>query len=246
MKIVPFWILWLFFKCDFWRKWYLAKQKEIGEGICEYHIFDMGDFSNRMPKDLKRAHYHQWGLEKQDPSVDKPVPGKQFYGLRDTIRLLGHEDLDVIDIFKIDCESCEWDTYMDWLAEGIPLLHQIQVETHGAPIEKALGFFDTLESAGYLRYHKEANILVAAPWAAFGQCFEYGMVKVCSHATCHFFSTIHVHVLLKNLCLFYLCTSLSLGVYRFHEWEKLHFQQNEVQNGPWTYYSRGMMTDIVS
>ncbi|KAL3771922.1 hypothetical protein ACHAW5_008035 [Stephanodiscus triporus] len=165
----------------------LGMQKEIGEGICEYHIFDMGDFSHIMPKNLKRAHYHQWGLERQDPDIDVPVPGKKFYGLRDTIRLLGHEDLDVIDVFKIDCESCEWDTYMDWIAEGIPLLHQIQVETHGVPIEKALGFFDTLEAAGYLRYHKEANILVAAPWAAFGQCFEYGMVKVCSPARCHFF-----------------------------------------------------------
>jgi hypothetical protein len=52
--------------------------------------------------------------------------------------LLGHDDSEVIDIFKINCESSEWDTYADWPAEDIPMLHQIQVETHGAPGEKEL------------------------------------------------------------------------------------------------------------
>ena len=69
-------------------------------------------------------------------------------------------------------EGCEWDTYTDWLAEGVPMLHQIQVEVHQVPGEKALGFFDTLEAAGYLRYHKEPNIQYSA------SCLEYGMVKV--------------------------------------------------------------------
>ena len=52
------------------------------------------------------------------------------------------------------------------------MLHQIQVEVHKVPGEVALNFFDDLEAAGYLRYHKEANI-------QFGSsCIEYGMVKV--------------------------------------------------------------------
>lgn len=157
--------------------YYLAKQNEIGEEICEFHIFDMGNFSSEMPNTLKRAHYHQWGLKKQDPNVDQPLPGETFYGLRDTIKLLGHDDLEVIDIFKIDCESCEWETYMDWLSEGIPILHQILVETHDA-LDEALGLFDTLEAAGYLRYHKEANLLVTEHFRAYNQCIEYGMVKV--------------------------------------------------------------------
>ena len=150
-----------------------------------------------MPKMLKRAHYHQWGLAKQDENVGMPVPGKTIYGLRDTVKLLGHEDLDVIDIFKIDCELCEWDTYMDWLADGIPLLHQIQVETHGVPGEKALGFFDTFEAAGYLRYHKEANILLAEQCRKFGLCLEYGMVKVrpCRiFFSCSWFCPLKLHV----------------------------------------------------
>lgn len=169
----------------------LGIQKEIGEGICEFHIFDMGNFEGKMPKELKRAHYHKWGLKNQDPNFTPPRPrglswfkkllnanskttlsGQKFYGLLDTIKMLGHEKLDVIDIFKIDCEGCEWETYTDWLAEGVPTLHQIQVEVHKVPGEVALNFFDTLEAAGYLRYHKEANI-------QFGSsCIEYGMVKV--------------------------------------------------------------------
>jgi hypothetical protein len=83
----------------------------------------MGNFEGKMPKELKRAHYHQWGLKNQDPNFTPPRPqglpwfkklfnhnskmlasGKKWYGLLDTIKMLGHEKLDVIDIFKIDCE----------------------------------------------------------------------------------------------------------------------------------------------
>lgn len=163
----------------------LGMQKEIGVGVCEYHIFDMGDFESKMPSELKRAYYHKWGLKKQEDDAaavgsnnNKPQPGQEMYGLQDTIKLLGHEELDVIDVFKIDCEFCEWTTYTDWLAGSIPMLHQILVETHDAPPEYALGFFDTLEAAGYVRFHKEANILVAERFRQYQQCFEYGMVKV--------------------------------------------------------------------
>jgi hypothetical protein len=148
-------------------------QREVGEGVCEFHIFDMGNYESKVPKELKRAHYHRWGLAKQDPKVDKPKPEQKFYGLLDTIKLLGHDKLDVIDVFKIDCEKCEWKTYMDWVAEGIPLLHQIQVEVHKAPGQTAIDFFDFFERAGYLRFHKEANIQFND-----GSCVEYAFVKV--------------------------------------------------------------------
>ncbi len=57
------------------------------------------------------------------------------------------------------------------------MLQQIQIEVHHVPGEKVLGFFDTLEAAGYLRYHKEPNIQYSA------SCIEYGMVKVRSSGT---------------------------------------------------------------
>jgi len=157
----------------------LGMQKEVGVGVCEYHIFDMGDYAKEVPSELKRAHYHKWGLEKQQPAVVswfgstdvKPPSGKEYYGLYDTVKLLGHEDLNVIDIFKIDCEGCEWKTYQDWLSDDIPMLHQIQVEVHKAPIG-TIDFFTSMEESGYLRYHKESNI----QWGS--DCIEYGFVLV--------------------------------------------------------------------
>ena len=72
------------------------------------------------------------------------------------------------------------------------MLHQILVETHDAPPEYALGFFDTLESAGYVRFHKEANILVAEQFRQYQQCFEYGLVKVSSSRSPILYISFHV------------------------------------------------------
>ena len=61
----------------------------------------------------------------------------------------------MIDIFKIDCEWCEWHTYQDWLSVGN--LRQILVETHNAPMPTAKDFFYALHDAGYVIFSKEAN-----------------------------------------------------------------------------------------
>ena len=77
-------------------------QKEIGEGVCEFHIFDMGDFEGNKPAALKRAHYHRWGFRQHGGSgsaVLKKGDIDVFKSLKDTIKELGHEKLDVIDIF---------------------------------------------------------------------------------------------------------------------------------------------------
>jgi hypothetical protein len=166
-------------------------QKEIGEGVCEFHIFDMGDYENAKPPELKNSYYHRWGFKGQDGNSPSRMGSKKsididkFLSLQDTIKQLGHDKLDVIDVFvsnnelpvqpttdlthnfifpalkkKIDCEKCEWDTYQDWIADDVPMLHQILVEVHEAPIDKALNFFNLIENAGYLRFHKEPNIQV--------------------------------------------------------------------------------------
>ena len=46
------------------------------------------------------------------------------------------------------------------------------MEVHEAPKDKALDFFDSLERAGYLRFHKEANI----QWGP--SCIEYAFIRV--------------------------------------------------------------------
>ncbi|KAL7527511.1 hypothetical protein ACHAWF_002207 [Thalassiosira exigua] len=147
----------------------LGVEKEAGAGVCEFHIFDMGDYEKKMmSQGLQRAFYHRWGIK----GAHKSNKGNKFHSLQDTVRLLGHESLDIVDIFKIDCEHCEWDSYRDWLSPGVPLLHQILVEVHKAPRLVALDFFGSLERAGYLRFHKEPNIQYEP------SCVEYAFVKV--------------------------------------------------------------------
>lgn len=160
-------------------------EEVLGPGTCEYHIFDMGDFEAKMKlQNISRAHYHRWGLDKQ--GVEKIEPGAEFYGLKDTVKLLGHENLDVIDVFKIDCEKCEWRIYRDWLLSGLPSLQQIQVEIHSGNIGKMhqsenhehditpeIPFFNFLEEAGYVRFHKEPNIQFND-----GSCEEYAFLKL--------------------------------------------------------------------
>merc|ERR1719469_764779 len=125
-----------------------------------------------MPSTLERAHFHQWGLSEQKETQNELKPGGGFYGLKDTIKLLGHENLDTIDVFKIDCEGCEYKTFKDWIGPGIPSFQQIQVELHKAPIT-AIEFFDSLEEAGYARFHKEPNIQFND-----GSCVEYALLKL--------------------------------------------------------------------
>ena len=160
----------------------------LGPNTCEYHIFDMGDFEGKMKlQNITRAYYHRWGLDKQQGEEENIIePGAKFYGLKDTVKLLGHENLDVIDVFKIDCEKCEWRIYRDWLLPGVPSLQQIQVEIHSGGINKMnklekhdhditpeIPFFDFLEEAGYVRFHKEPNIQFND-----GSCEEYAFLKL--------------------------------------------------------------------
>jgi hypothetical protein len=83
----------------------LGMQREVGENICEYHIFDMGDYESKIPPELKRVHYHRWGL------WGRVARHRPRHSLRlriitvirgwriDTIQALGHDKLDGIDIF---------------------------------------------------------------------------------------------------------------------------------------------------
>jgi len=94
--------------------------------------------------------------------------------LKETIQELGHDQLssNTIDIFKIDCEGCEWETFQEWFDESIPHLQQILVEVHQAPKDHVLDFFDGMKDEGYVTFHKESNIEFDPG------CLEYGFMKL--------------------------------------------------------------------
>ena len=91
--------------------------------------------------------------------------------IQDTIKELGHEGR-TIDIFKIDCEGCEWYSYKDWVQDPAVDIRQIQVEVHDTP-DLVHDFFQSIHNANFAMFHKEPNI----QWAA-GNCVEFAFLKL--------------------------------------------------------------------
>jgi len=157
----------------------------LGKGVCEVHVFDFTDYSRSVPKSIRNmVHFHAWGLKSSSASseavlgetatkfIQKVIaqPSKISYSLQETVELLGHQGR-IIDIFKIDCEGCEWETYNDWLTADVDI-RQILVEVHHVRSE-AIDFFLSLQNAGFVTFHKEPNI----EWAG-GRCVEYCFLKL--------------------------------------------------------------------
>ncbi|KAG7366630.1 methyltransferase domain containing protein [Nitzschia inconspicua] len=149
-------------------------------GTCEIHTFDFTNYSANVPQN-KNIHFHHWGLKasyKEDkakyeisgfgPPSPRLLGTWPFKTFQETIRELGHEGRP-IDIFKIDCEGCEWSTYKDWLGAD---LRQILIEVHKVP-KIAQDFFLDLQKAGYVTFHKEPNIQFGG-----GECVEYAFLKL--------------------------------------------------------------------
>jgi hypothetical protein len=98
--------------------------------------------------------------------------------LGETLEQLGHTDRR-IDLFKIDCEGCEWTSYKDWINESVDI-RQIQIEVHAStrrpqdvPVS---GFFQDLFDRGFVPFSKEANTHPAA--SPRGTLFEYGFIRL--------------------------------------------------------------------
>ena len=76
--------------------------------VCEVHIFDFSNNYDRPENAEKNMHFHQLGL--QGTQQNRKSPRGEFASFPEILKRLGHENR-TIDIFKIDCEGCEWDTY---------------------------------------------------------------------------------------------------------------------------------------
>jgi len=127
-----------------------ASEWSFEEGIhalkphCEIHTFDHTIQPHNVPSFV---HFHAIGLDNSS--------------LLDSINATGR----TVDILKIDCERCEWDTFDQF--EG----RQVLLELHG--VGRAHQLFEAMARKGYVIFHKEPNIQYGG-----GECVEYGFLRL--------------------------------------------------------------------
>lgn len=82
-----------------------------GRPLCEIHVFDPGDYQrDKTLMESKNMHFHQWGLTSDSRTAYRPAARRgegEYISFQEIKRRLGHMGRKV-DIFKIDCEGCEW------------------------------------------------------------------------------------------------------------------------------------------
>jgi Methyltransferase domain len=114
--------------------------------LCEIHIFDPFPLSQyyKDPQVLQQVqarllhrnmYYHAWGWI--GTNTTRPARGNKsnFKTLPETRHLLGHDDegLLMLDILKLDCEGCEWETSFDWLYSDSIHIRHLLLESHSLP-----------------------------------------------------------------------------------------------------------------
>lgn len=154
--------------------------REVSES-CEIHTFDptVGLNPSRKPDTV---NFHPWGLA----ATNFMRKGQTFKTMKQIVKELGHEGR-TIDVLKVDCEGCEWETYTGWFGVGADV-RQVQVELHrgtstsnGSIEPVADRFLTHLRDLGYVIFHKESNT-----FGCKGDCIEYAFLKLAKafqHAT---------------------------------------------------------------
>ena len=161
---------------------------------CEIHTFDP---TVAVPtNDPKVCAFHSIGFGAHDTAAEIAEDAKTGWDVRnigEVLDMLNHKDR-VIDIFKIDCEGCEYkvftDRFFSKIAERNVVIRQIQMEVHSPsgvtaedkesrhlhdkdlPVIK--GMFKVLERAGYRIFHKEPNLIADN----YGRRAEFAFIKV--------------------------------------------------------------------
>ena len=138
---------------------------------CEIHTFDhtVANASNK-PDDV---FFHKWGLTENESHRNPNMKS-----LSEIIKALRHENRR-LDVFKIDCEGCEWQTYKTWFTSGVQIV-EILVETHRGsespkPVSNAKQFFAHLHNSGYRIFHKEPNVHYSAKEQL---CVEFALRRI--------------------------------------------------------------------
>ena len=149
---------------------------------CEIHTFDptlSGEYIG-----YKYSKFHPWGFCTDNETVSYASGRIEFktYSF-DTVynKMLNHTNR-IIDIFKIDCEGCEFAVMVpifDMIAQGKLQINQILIEMHsfGMTREKyhsqIIPFFEAADKAKMRLFHKERN-----HWGCQGsKCLEYALVS---------------------------------------------------------------------
>ncbi|KAL9183009.1 hypothetical protein ACHAXT_004796 [Thalassiosira profunda] len=126
---------------------------------CEVHTFDptlrkafVGD---------EYATFHDWGLGKDGESAAHRGKSWTAKGLETIMQELGHTNR-TIDILKVDCEGCEYETLppvFDAMVAGNVQIGQLQVEMHigGRGVRDIHDFFAAADRATLRIFHKERN-----------------------------------------------------------------------------------------
>lgn len=145
----------------------------LGGPKCEIHVFDPNPRYARVgDPEKKNIHYHAWGL-----TSSYQRRNSEYKTIFEIVKELGHEGRR-IDIFKIDCEGCEWTSYKDWLNPTIDI-QQLLIEIHAGNNRfgtNLSSFFLDFINRGFLPFSKEANTHPAAHPA--GTLFEYGFIRL--------------------------------------------------------------------
>lgn len=133
------------------------------------------------PEMSKRAHFHPYGIGKEDKTVD----GHPFYTLRTLMKMNGH---DWIDILKVDVEGAEFqimpEVVKDFGKGNLPfgqLLMEIHAErTPSAYKTEEFGdWWHLLEDAGLRAFNSELNY-PAIHWLRFPTAMEMNFVNNCN------------------------------------------------------------------
>jgi hypothetical protein len=143
---------------------------------CEIHTFDPTLKDPFVGNDY--STFHPWGLGKEGAKVQLKKPDVTFVtkSVTSIVKKLGHEGRK-IDIFKIDCEGCEFDAMppvFQAMAKGRLQIDQLLIEMHAyVSYDEMTDFFALADKAGFRITHKERN-----GWGCGGSgCVEYALVS---------------------------------------------------------------------